>query len=389
MADSSRAGKTAKPRSARKDFPLFIHKGTNRWCKKVAGRHVYFGKVDDDPDGEAALRLWLDQRDDLLAGRKPRAKADTLRLVDLVNAFLTYKSELLASGELTQRTFDGYKAACQQLVDILGKERSAPDIGPDDFQKVRAELARRYKPVGLTNRIQVVRSVFKYGYDSALLEKPARFGLFKKPRAKVIREARLAKGAQDFTAGEVRRLLDHATVNLRGMILLGVQAGFGGHDCATLTIDAVDWDRGWIDWPRAKTATHRRVPLWPETIAALREARGQHDGSSSLVFMGRRGVSYVSKNGGYRVAREFDRVAKAAGVEGRGFYSLRRTFQTVGEDARDLVAVQSIMGHIPPETDMSARYRQRVSDDRLRAVTDHVHSWLWPRPMVFTEGGVK
>lgn len=155
--------------------------------------------------------------------------------------------ELVGSGELSKRTYDGYKDVCEQLVGIVGKYRSASDVGPEDFSKVRASLAAKYGPVSLTNRIQVVRSVFKYGYEAGLLDNPARFGVFKKPRAKVIRETRLAKGPQDFTALEVRRLLDFATVNMRAMILLGVQAGFGNADCAEITESAIDFRNGWID----------------------------------------------------------------------------------------------------------------------------------------------
>lgn len=393
MTDSTPRGKSAKPRSPakRNDFPLSVHKATGRWFKKLPDkRFVYFGSVADDPNGKAALEKWLDRRDDLLAGRVPKADRDGLRLADLCNHWLTYKAELVESGELTQRTHDGYRAGCELLCEILGNGRSAADVGPDDFQKVRAVLAKRYAPVGLTNRIQVVRSLFKYGYDAELLEKPARFGLFKKPRAKVIRESRLAKGLQDFTAAEVRALLGAATPNMRAMILLGVQCGFGNHDCATLTGSAIDFKTGWLDWPRSKTATHRRVPLWDETLQAIREAMAGRPADTELVFVGRRGVDYIATDGGYRVAKEFSRAVRDSGITpGRGFYCLRRTFQTVAEDARDLVAVQAIMGHIPSENDMSARYRQRIGDDRLRAVTDHVHGWLYPRPTVLVEGGAK
>lgn len=390
MPDSTPIGNSAKPQPAAKtkDFPLSIHKASGRWCKKVQGRRIYFGKVSDDPQGKAALEKWLTQRDDLLAGREPRPDHTGLRLGDLCDHWLTYKAELVQSGELAQRTHDGYRSGCQLLCDIIGKHRSAADIGPDDFQKVRAVLAKRYAPVGLTNRIQIIRSLFKYGYDAELLDKPARFGLFKKPRAKVIRESRLAKGAQDFTAAEVRALIAAATVNMRAMILLGVQGGFGNHDCATLTESAIDFKTGWLDWPRSKTATHRRIPLWDETLVAIKAAMADRPAGSELVFMGRRGVDYIATDGGYRVAKEFARAVRDAGITpGRGFYCLRRTFQTVAENARDLVAVQAIMGHIPSENDMSARYRQRVSDDRLTDVTGHVHQWLWPRPMV--EGGAK
>lgn len=379
MANSSSKSDSAK---RRKDFPLSIHKGTGRWFKKVRGQFHYFGKVTDDPEGKAALELWLEQRDDLFAGRRPRRKSDELSLKDLVNSFLMFKDELVESGEITKRTHGGYKEVGQLLVDIVGSKRTASDIGPDDFADLRAQLSKRFGPVSLTNRIQVIRSIFKYGYDAGLLERPARFGLFKKPRAKVIRETRIAKGEQDFTAAEVRALLDHATKNMRAMILLGIQAGFGNKDCADLTVSAINLQKGWIDYPREKVAAHRRVPLMPDTVAALRDVIESRKHHGDLVFVGSRGADYRVENGGYRVAQEFSRAAKAAGISGRGFYCCRRTFQTVAEESGDLVAVMAIMGHIPSENDMSARYRQRVSDERLRCVVNVVHDWVWPRPSV-------
>src|SRR5262249_32671288 len=66
-----------RPKKPREDFPLFPH-ASGRWCKKVLGRAVYFGKVADDLKGERALNLWLEQRDDLLAGRTPRVAGDGL-----------------------------------------------------------------------------------------------------------------------------------------------------------------------------------------------------------------------------------------------------------------------------------------------------------------------
>jgi hypothetical protein len=57
VANSTSVVKHKKPR---KDFPLFPH-ARGYWAKKVRGRFCYFGKVADDPKGEAALHLWLDQ----------------------------------------------------------------------------------------------------------------------------------------------------------------------------------------------------------------------------------------------------------------------------------------------------------------------------------------
>lgn len=57
----------------------------------VRGKLHCFTKKADDPNGEAVLLQWLDQKDDLLAGRTPRATGSALGVTDLLNHFLTHK----------------------------------------------------------------------------------------------------------------------------------------------------------------------------------------------------------------------------------------------------------------------------------------------------------
>jgi hypothetical protein len=56
------------------DFPLCKH-ATGRWAKRVRGKIRYFGGVPGDENGQKALAKWLEVKDDLLAGRTPRATA--------------------------------------------------------------------------------------------------------------------------------------------------------------------------------------------------------------------------------------------------------------------------------------------------------------------------
>lgn len=370
------------PQKPRPDFPLFPH-ATGRWAKKVRGRLVYFGKWADDPMGEAALDRWLDEKDDLLAGRLPRAKCEELTVAALCNHFLAYKEQLRDSGELTPRTFDRYYAACEFLVDNAGRNRMVSDLRPDDFQVLRAKMAKRWGPVAMANEIQMIRSVLRYGYEAELIDRPIRLGPgFKKPSAKVIRGQRAANGPRLFAPIQLRELLANAGPNMRCMMLLGINGGLGNTDVAELTINAADLRTGWLNYPRKKTGIMRRIPLWSETVKAwqdvLKRRREPNKAEyARLLFIGARGENYIGNHKGYRVTQEFARIANATKVAGRTFYDLRRTFQTIGESAGDLVAVQSIMGHAPISGDMSAVYRQGVEDDRLRHVVDHVRKWLF------------
>jgi integrase len=67
------------------------------------------------------------------------------------------------------------------------------------------------------------------------------------------------------------------------------------------------------------------------------------------------------------------------GINGRtglGFYTLRHVFRTVADESKDQPAVDYIMGH--ESAHISVVYRETISDERLRAVAEHVRGWLFP-----------
>src|SRR5262245_2876527 len=119
MSQSSRNGKPDKPQKPYADFPLFPH-ATRRWAKKIRGQLHYFGPWSD-PIG--ALNKYLEQKDDLHAGRRPRAAGDGLTVRELCNRFLTSKRHQLDTHELSPRTFADYHATCELVIRGFGRER--------------------------------------------------------------------------------------------------------------------------------------------------------------------------------------------------------------------------------------------------------------------------
>jgi len=207
MSQSTKRRTTGKPAKPYPDFPLFPH-ATRRWAKKIRGKHFYFGPWED-PDG--ALQQYLNQKDDLYAGRVPRVAGDGLTLRDLCNAFLRSKRLRVDSGDLNERTFRDYLKSCERLIEAFGKQRLVEDLGPDDFERLRASLAENWGPVTLGNEIQRMRVVLKYAVDQQLVEEAIRYGHgFRQPNRKVLRKARAAKGPRMFDADELKQIVEAA-----------------------------------------------------------------------------------------------------------------------------------------------------------------------------------
>src|SRR3954469_445813 len=86
-----RTGKPTKPAKPYPEFPLTAHPA-GYWCKKIRGKLHYFGRWAD-PD--AALAKYLEQKDDLHAGKRARADPDTLTVKDVANGYLNAKQAAL------------------------------------------------------------------------------------------------------------------------------------------------------------------------------------------------------------------------------------------------------------------------------------------------------
>jgi integrase len=367
MGASFHSRPSSKPAKPYPDFPLFPH-ATKRWAKKIRGKLHYFGSWANG--WQASLQKYQDQRDDLHAGRTPRVRGEGLTINELVDRFLAWKKQLVDGGELQAETWQDYSRACIQVADAFSSRRLVSDLASDDFEKLRALLAKTRGPRALGCRIVSIRSLFKYAYDAGLIPTPIRYGhAFAKPGRALVRKERAKNGPRMFTAEEIRRMTNGAGPELRAMILLGINAGFGNTDCSRLELKHLNLQTAWIDFPRPKTGIHRRAKLWPESVQAIVAWQsGSSNNDAERVF--------ARSNEG--IGRDVAKLLHELELNGRnrlGFYSLRHTFLTIAEETRDFPVVQLVMGH--SDNTMASHYRERISDSRLEAVTDHVRKWLF------------
>ena len=361
----------------RHDFPLTPHRGANQWCKKINGRLHYFGKLDDH---EAAEKRYLAEKSDLESGRVPRPAQVTSGRVDVsfaCNSFLTAKRRRVDCGDITERTWQELLKTCQTLTQAFGRDRQVSDLHGADFDDLRSKLAKRLGPIRLTNEVQRVRSVFKYALAEGLITQPVQFGAsFVRPPKRVIRLNRASRAPKMFTPEQCRLLIEKCVrPTMKAFILLGLNGGFVGRDCGTLPRKAVDLESGFIDYARPKTGVQRRIPLWTETVDAIKSALATE---GDLAFMTQQGTSFAKGTGGNDpIGLAFRRLLEKHELHqaGLGFATLRHIFQTVAEGSKDFPAIRHIMGHV--DESISGAYREGVSDDRLRAVVDVVHDWLF------------
>ncbi len=180
-----------------------------------------------------------------------------------------------------------------------------------------------------------------------------------------------------FNSQQIKKLLSAADVKMQAMICLGLNCAFGCTDCGKLKWKYLDLKNGRVRFPRNTTGTPRDLPLWPETIEALKELPR----SGPLVFYTSQGQPWVTivvktKSNGEReymsvnrITPTFSRLMKKARIhvpKGTGFYALRRTSATAAARSGDPFVVQRLLGHV--DLTMATRYVQDVSEQTDRVI---------------------
>lgn len=395
--------KPEKPRrsfvSPDEEYPLTVHPA-GYYSKKIRGRVHYFGRWDQGP--EAAEQAYRERKEDLEAGRTPKAdepQGYTVR--DLLNEYRSHKKRMWELDRITGRTYFDCVATCDFLFASLRKERLVTDLRPDDFSKLYDVLAakkregRAKSAVVLGNWVGKIKQVFKFAVDQGKIVRAPVYGVeFSKPPASTVEKQKRAlteeEGERTFSRDEVLAMLHATEQPLKAMILLGINCGLGNSDIGHLRTSHIklEDDGGWLDFPRPKTEQPRRGWLWPETVAALKDwlakrPEPEDSAHARVIFITKYGKpwheDHTSKDKRHvnPLSGEMAKLLKSIKINGqRGFYVLRSTYRTQAAASLDTEAVFYTMGHSLPG--MAKTYVKNVHDERLQKVARTVREWLWP-----------
>jgi integrase len=302
-----------------------FHAHSGQYYVTRGGKRIYLGA---DPD-EALVRyhrLALGQQ----AVRTPPPAPPAvfgITVKELVNRFLATQQ---ANWRNPQVTLRGYKNWFRRfLLDHRGLR--AEDLTIEMFAAWKLSLRKRgYSQNSINHFLGAIRALYRFADDSGLLTTL--------PKLRRVRnEPAHGREAQKriYDARQIGRLLQHADPQLRTMLLLALNCGFGPKDIQDLRWEHLTREHATL--PRSKTGIVQTFRLWPETQAAL--ARLEADRAARIARLAKRGR--VRTDNGHlfvtkfwrpwnkdAVAEQFRRLCRKAEVPCYGFYRLRHSAST-------------------------------------------------------------
>lgn len=396
------------------DFPLTV---VARGYMKRVGRGQPPRWICGKRTPEEALRIWHRMADAALApGREQPAPLDVPEPVDkptveyiLTRWLIDCRGDSHA-GRMSLSAYRQYKLSARRIREAIG-HLCTDDVSPDVVRELHERFARRHGADFARRGVGHLRACCRHADDMGWC-RPVRLGhrqlakLTRRPPARMKwklytpEQVRMILAACDRVIVAQRRKPSFAAVwvQLRAMILLALNGGYGATELSRLPREIIDLDAGMIDYARGKTGKQHVVPLWPETIAALRPVLSQRPGDD-LLFRTREGKLWaaieeqtgadgkVRQNVRDNVRERFNQLTADIGlrIRGQSFYKLRHLFATIADRSKDRNALSVLMGHALP----GARgHYIEVGVDRLREVVESVRQHILnPKPTYPAGGG--
>lgn len=282
----------------------------------------------------------------------------------------------LEAGETTHAR---YATVVADLLEFLGPRagRELAHLSAKEITAFRDHLAKRLTPGTVNVSLKIIRSAMAQARRDGLVD------VNEAERVTLLKNGR-AFERRPFTLPELRRVLDAANEEWRGMILVGLYTGLRLSDVATLTWSNVDLQAGELAVTTGKTGRRQvlplakpllrhleglpagdnpEAPLFPEAYAARQ--RSQYGGTLSNQFRG------VLVSAGLAKARSHISTGKGRDARrtlgGLSFHCLRHTATSLLKNAgvSDAVA-RDIIGH--ESAAVSQQYTHVDADTKRRAM---------------------
>lgn len=205
-------------------FPLTLHP-TGQYCKKIRGKLYYFGC-----DKQQAFQRYIEHAANLRAGTtlgSQESNGNTY-LKDVCNLYLEHQHSGVQAGEIRLRQVYDQTTHLRDFVRHIGTSRRMSEISTIHLQDYRKRLIKQGKSAArVNNYISAFKATFHWALENELISSVPNLNAIKKlPRSKTSKPV--------FTPGEIRQLLDHASLRMKAMIWLGLNCGLGCTDCVEL-----------------------------------------------------------------------------------------------------------------------------------------------------------
>ena len=321
------------PRSRPTSNPISYHKWTKQFYVTRSGRRIYLG-----PDKEEALKRYYRLGLGVALIQQEPASPVEITIKELANRFITAQQ---ANWRNPKDTLKCYKGWLGRFIEDHSRLRVA-DFTVEQFANWKISLKKRgYSAESINHYLSAVRAMFSFAEETELIEKAPKL-------TRIKNEARPRPGSKAtplYTSDNLRLLLGQADIQMKAMIMLALNCGFGPKDIQDLTWDHIDGER--VTLPRSKTGVCQTYLLWPETLQLLNRIRQQKSCQISEIA----DLTLANDINGYvfltrfknpwnkdSIAEQFSKLCKKADVPCYGFYRLRHCAST----AMSLVATPHV-----------------------------------------------
>jgi integrase len=325
------------PRSRPASNPLSFHAPTGQHYVTRRGRRIYLGADHEEAIARyhrLALGFQQDRRVPQLVPARAYGRdsepvlACTLTVKELANRFIAAQQ---ANWRAPAETKCGYLHWLGRFLADHPRLLAA-DFTLEQFATWKLSLrSRSFAPKSIDHYLGAVRALFKFAEEAGLLTHIPRLSRVRN-ESKILRDA---QPKQLYTPAEIGQLVAAADVQMKCMLLVALNCGFGPKDMHDVCWDHFDDER--VVLARSKTGVSQVFTLWPETRQALADLakdrrqrikkslrRGCQRTDGGRVFI----TKFWRPWNRDAVAEQFRKLCKRANVPCFGFYRLRHCAST-------------------------------------------------------------